>query len=89
MALFKVCISLLLVVFAVIGSVSAAEESESKEFVVTLDHSNFTDFVAKHKFIVVEFYAPWYVCVFLTYSTFYSLIVCNLDILCFCFDFVP
>ncbi|KAL3614162.1 hypothetical protein CASFOL_042236 [Castilleja foliolosa] len=29
------------------------------EFVVTLDHSNFTDFVAKHKFIVVEFYAPW------------------------------
>ncbi|KAL3621777.1 hypothetical protein CASFOL_034437 [Castilleja foliolosa] len=30
-----------------------------EEFVVTLDHSNFTDFVAKHKFIEVEFYAPW------------------------------
>ncbi|XP_073141835.1 protein disulfide-isomerase [Henckelia pumila] len=38
---------------------SSAGESESGEFVVTLGHSNFTDFVAKHKFIVVEFYAPW------------------------------
>ncbi|KAI3464524.1 hypothetical protein Pfo_021187 [Paulownia fortunei] len=55
---------LLLIVFTITGSISvyvsaAAEESESKEFVVTLDHSNFTDFIAKHKFIVVEFYAPW------------------------------
>ncbi|KAE9603933.1 hypothetical protein Lal_00002388 [Lupinus albus] len=32
---------------------------ESKEFVLTLDHSNFTDIVSKHDFIVVEFYAPW------------------------------
>lgn len=48
---------LLLIVFTV--AAAAAEESESKEFVVTLDHSNFTDFVAKQKFIVVEFYAPW------------------------------
>ncbi|CAI0626246.1 unnamed protein product [Linum tenue] len=43
-----------------IGAVSAAEEAESKEFVLTLDHTNFTDTVAKHDFIVVEFYAPWY-----------------------------
>ncbi|XP_057795743.1 protein disulfide-isomerase [Salvia miltiorrhiza] len=50
---------LLLIAFAVAGTISTAEESESKEFVVTLDHSNFTDFVAKHKFVVVEFYAPW------------------------------
>ncbi|CAL1362421.1 unnamed protein product [Linum trigynum] len=42
-----------------IGAVSAAEEAESKEFVLTLDHTNFTDTVAKHDFIVVEFYAPW------------------------------
>ncbi|PWA39166.1 protein disulfide-isomerase [Artemisia annua] len=37
----------------------ASEEAESKEYVLTLDHSNFTETVAKHKFIVVEFYAPW------------------------------
>ncbi|KAL0360251.1 UNVERIFIED_CONTAM: protein disulfide-isomerase [Sesamum radiatum] len=58
MALSTVWISLFLIVFAVTGSISA-EESESNEFVVTLDHSNFTDFVVKHKFLVVEFYAPW------------------------------
>uniref|UniRef100_A0A2P2LS74 protein disulfide-isomerase n=1 Tax=Rhizophora mucronata TaxID=61149 RepID=A0A2P2LS74_RHIMU len=37
----------------------SAEESESKEHVLTLDHSNFTDTVSKHDFIIVEFYAPW------------------------------
>ncbi|XP_054799237.1 protein disulfide-isomerase [Prosopis cineraria] len=37
----------------------SAEEAEGKEFVVTLDHSNFSDTVSKHNFIVVEFYAPW------------------------------
>lgn len=26
---------------------------------MTLDHSNFSDFVGRHKFIVVEFYASW------------------------------
>ncbi|XP_022773274.1 protein disulfide-isomerase-like [Durio zibethinus] len=46
---------------AIVCSLTAilAEESESKEFVLTLDHSNFTDTVSKHNFIVVEFYAPW------------------------------
>ncbi|XP_022993484.1 protein disulfide-isomerase-like [Cucurbita maxima] len=36
-----------------------AEEAEAKEFVLTLDNSNFSDVVSKHNFIVVEFYAPW------------------------------
>ncbi|KAJ4700700.1 Protein disulfide-isomerase [Melia azedarach] len=39
--------------------ISAEEAAETKEFVLTLDHSNFSDTISKHKFIVVEFYAPW------------------------------
>ncbi|KAL3813073.1 hypothetical protein ACJIZ3_014341 [Penstemon smallii] len=46
-------ISVALVAFL---SVSATEEVEK---VLTLDHSNFTEIVSKHNFIVVEFYAPW------------------------------
>ncbi|XP_042520453.1 protein disulfide-isomerase-like [Macadamia integrifolia] len=43
------------------GLVSASEggEGKAKEFVVTLDSSNFYDTVNNHSFIVVEFYAPW------------------------------
>ncbi|ESW09428.1 hypothetical protein PHAVU_009G126700 [Phaseolus vulgaris] len=37
----------------------SAQESEAKEFVLTLDHSNFSDTVKKHNLIVVQFYAPW------------------------------
>ncbi|CAI0576567.1 unnamed protein product [Linum tenue] len=53
--------SIFFFVFALvlIAAVSAAEEAQSKEFVLTLDHTNFTDAVTKHDFIVVEFYAPW------------------------------
>ncbi|KAM3309248.1 protein disulfide-isomerase [Capsicum chacoense] len=43
-----------LVLVAVYGVVA-----EEKEHVLTLDHSNLTDVVSKHNFIVVEFYAPW------------------------------
>ncbi|KAK6923477.1 hypothetical protein RJ641_011781, partial [Dillenia turbinata] len=45
-----------LVLTLALGCVSASEE---KEFVVTLDHSNFSEVVGKQDFIVVEFYAPW------------------------------
>ncbi|KAD3639982.1 hypothetical protein E3N88_29205 [Mikania micrantha] len=45
-------------VFAILSSISSATEAE-KEHVLTLDHSNFSKVVAEHKFIVVEFYAPW------------------------------
>ncbi|KAI3723522.1 hypothetical protein L2E82_35155 [Cichorium intybus] len=52
---------LLLCVFIVLSStvsISSASEEE-KEYVLTLDHSNFSEIVSKHDFIVVEFYAPW------------------------------
>ncbi|KAL0343223.1 UNVERIFIED_CONTAM: protein disulfide isomerase-like 1-2 [Sesamum angustifolium] len=39
------------------GSPVTAEDEVEK--VLTLDHSNFSDIVSKHSFIVVEFYAPW------------------------------
>ncbi|KAK4393738.1 protein disulfide-isomerase [Sesamum angolense] len=39
------------------GSPVTAEDEVEK--VLTLDHSNFSDVVSKHSFIVVEFYAPW------------------------------
>ncbi|OIV97947.1 hypothetical protein TanjilG_12704 [Lupinus angustifolius] len=42
-----------------LSQIFADESAESKEFVLTLDHSNFSDIVSKHDFIVVEFYAPW------------------------------
>lgn len=44
---------------AMASYVISASESESKEFVLTLDHSNFNETVSRNKFIVVEFYAPW------------------------------
>ncbi|KAL4282325.1 hypothetical protein GQ457_03G029710 [Hibiscus cannabinus] len=49
----------LVVLACSLTAISAEENGESKEFVLTLDHSNFSDTVSKHDFIVVEFYAPW------------------------------
>lgn len=40
-------------------SSSETSGSESGDFVLTLDASNFSETVAKHPFVVVEFYAPW------------------------------
>ncbi|OIT03332.1 PREDICTED: protein disulfide-isomerase-like [Nicotiana attenuata] len=47
----------ILVILSVVFAVCVAVEE--KEHVLTLDHTNFTDVVTKHNFIVVEFYAPW------------------------------
>lgn len=38
------------------SSTARAEE----EAVLTLDAGNFSEVVAEHQFVVVEFYAPWY-----------------------------
>lgn len=68
MAWRSVRISLFFLVCFLIGSISYASSAEAEAepselqaqaFVVTLDHSNFTDFVSRQKFIIVEFYAPW------------------------------
>ena len=63
MATFRVSIFLvsLLALFAWISASDSetTDSSESKEYVLTLDHSNFTDVVYKQDFILVEFYAPW------------------------------
>ncbi|KAK9911214.1 hypothetical protein M0R45_035135 [Rubus argutus] len=51
------CFSLFII--ALCFSKNLFDDTESKEFVLTLDSSNFSDTVSKHDFIVVEFYALW------------------------------
>uniref|UniRef100_A0A7C8Z5M3 Protein disulfide-isomerase n=1 Tax=Opuntia streptacantha TaxID=393608 RepID=A0A7C8Z5M3_OPUST len=59
MAISRVPFFLALFLLASVASISASDDSDSKEFVLTLDHSNFSETIAKHDFVVVEFYAPW------------------------------
>ena len=39
---------------------SSTARAEEEAAVLTLDAGNFSEVVAAHQFIVVEFYAPWY-----------------------------
>jgi protein disulfide-isomerase A1 len=55
----KAWISLLLALAVVAFSARAEEAASEGEAVLTLDVDNFDDAVAKHPFMVVEFYAPW------------------------------
>ncbi|GAB4855732.1 disulfide-isomerase [Ancistrocladus abbreviatus] len=51
---------LVMMVLALVVRIHAKEEVVTeKEFVMTLDHSNFTTIISKYDFIVVQFYAPW------------------------------
>ncbi|ONK57628.1 uncharacterized protein A4U43_C09F2450 [Asparagus officinalis] len=55
-------IFLALFVFSPVSSVRVEEGAEAKQedsSVLTLDASNFDEAIAKHPFVVVEFYAPW------------------------------
>lgn len=60
----ELCLVVVLVSTFTVGRIQAAgaeDESIKEESVITLDFSNFTDFVSKHDFIFVEFYSPGYV----------------------------
>ncbi|CBI38652.3 unnamed protein product, partial [Vitis vinifera] len=58
----SICLFVLAFAFSILASspvkISAVKD-EAREFVLTLAHSNFSDIVSKHDFIVLEFYAPW------------------------------
>lgn len=49
----------LLLVALVAVSAFAAENESQKEFVWTLDHTNYSQIISHHNMIVVQFYAPW------------------------------
>ncbi|XP_071736294.1 protein disulfide-isomerase-like [Rutidosis leptorrhynchoides] len=59
MAFSNVLLLCFFVVLSSTFSMTFGSEDQQKEYVLTLDHSNFSDIVSKHNFIVVEFYAPW------------------------------
>ena len=54
----KICLVLALVAFLSISAVKA--EAETEDDVLILTDDNFDEELAKHDFLLVEFYAPWW-----------------------------
>lgn len=82
---FLVVVSSFLVEIRASSSSSSEDEESSKEYVLTLDHSNFSEVVSKHDFVVVEFYAPWYMHIFIQFhlfNFFLCILVCDFGIVC-------
>lgn len=52
-------VSFALILFSVVGLCKSEAENEGGEAVLTLDAQNFSEALASHPFILVEFYAPW------------------------------
>ncbi|GJS06814.1 protein disulfide-isomerase [Tanacetum coccineum] len=48
-----------IIFFVLLASYYVVEADDAKEFVLTLDQSNFTQTITKHDYVLVEFYAPW------------------------------
>ncbi|KAL2521259.1 Protein disulfide isomerase-like 1-2 [Forsythia ovata] len=55
----RVLSAILVIYLALIALLNVSVVAEEGDKVLTLDHSNFSEVVSKHDFIVVEFYAPW------------------------------
>lgn len=53
--------AILVLSLALTALLSVSVVAEEGEKVLSLDHSNFSEVVGKNDFIVVEFYAPWYI----------------------------